>query len=232
MAEVQPMKIIKACTTRWLTHGESTSHIISRFEPILDALDTIVYEKGDAEAKAVRDQLLEPSITLFLLLLAEVLAPVNIFSKYLQTSNLVYLSVTSKLSELFSHLNEIKESLQNHDSLDFTLKFFSKAMPFFKICNQRNDLGRNIKNRPLVPGDDNHHKEMIQEFIDGTASQFIDDLVTEIEEALSKNNLAIVAFNVFNIKTYPSTAERMEQFRILNEHYGETKVDNYDNHQT
>ena len=95
MAEVQPIKVIKACTMRWLMHGEATSHVISRFEPILDALDTIVYEKGYTEAKGVRDQLLEPSITLFLLLLVEVLAPINIFSKYLQTSTLVYLSVTS-----------------------------------------------------------------------------------------------------------------------------------------
>ena len=57
MAEVQPIKIIKACTTRSLTHGEATSCIISRLEPILGAVDTIVYEKGDAETKGVRDQL-------------------------------------------------------------------------------------------------------------------------------------------------------------------------------
>ena len=116
MAEVQLIKVIKACRTRWLTHGEATFRVISRFEPILDALDTKVYEKGDTEAKGVRDQLLEPSITLFLLLLAEVLAPINIPSKYLQTSNLVYLSITLKLSKLLSLLNEIKESLQNHNS--------------------------------------------------------------------------------------------------------------------
>ena len=42
IAEVRPIKIIKACTTRWLTHDEATSHVISRFEPILDALETVV----------------------------------------------------------------------------------------------------------------------------------------------------------------------------------------------
>ena len=179
MAEVQPMKIIKACTT--CEACEATSRVISRFELILDVLDTIVYGKGDAEAKGIRDQLLEPSITLFLLLSAEVLAPIKIFSKYIQPSNLVYLSVTSKLNKLVSSLNEVEKSLQNQDSFDTTLKFFSKTMPILKICNQRNDLGRNIRNRQLVPGDDDHHKEMIQEFINGTACQFIDDLVAEIE---------------------------------------------------
>ena len=70
---------------------------------------------------------------------------------------------------------------------------------------------------------------MIHEFINGTACQFIDDLVTEIEEALSENNPAVVAFNEFNVNTYPSIVERMEQFRVLN---GEIKVDNHDNHET
>ena len=59
-------------------------------------------------------------------------------------------------------------------------------MSFLKKCNQGNDLRRNTKNRWLVPGDDKHYKEMIQEFINGTACQYIDDLVTEIEEALSQ----------------------------------------------
>ena len=54
-----------------------------------------------------------------------------------------------------------------------------------------------------MPGDDNHYKEMIQEFINGTACQYIDDLVTEIEEAFPKNNLALV-----------SIAERMGRFRV------------------
>ena len=39
MTEIQPIKIIKACTKRWLTHREATSHVISRFEPIFDASD-------------------------------------------------------------------------------------------------------------------------------------------------------------------------------------------------
>ena len=76
-------------------------------------------------------------------------------------------------------------------------------MSFLKKCNQGNDSRRNTKNRWLVPGDDNHYKEMIQEFINGTACQYIDDLVTEIEEAFPKNNLALV-----------SIAERMGRFRV------------------
>ena len=53
-------------------------------------------ERGDAEAKGVRDQLLQPEIICMLLLLAEVFSPIN-NSKYLQTSTLLYCDVGAKL---------------------------------------------------------------------------------------------------------------------------------------
>ena len=56
-------------------------------------------ERGDAEAKGVRDQLLQPEIICMLLLLAEVFSPIN-NSKYLQTSTLLYCDVGAKLDLL------------------------------------------------------------------------------------------------------------------------------------
>ena len=49
--DMKPAKILKACVTRWLTHGKSCIRIISRFESLVDALDTIFSQRGDAEAK-------------------------------------------------------------------------------------------------------------------------------------------------------------------------------------
>ena len=66
--DLKPLKITKACVTRWLTHGESCIQVILRFEPLLDALDSIFMERGDAEAKGVRNQLLQPEIICMLLL--------------------------------------------------------------------------------------------------------------------------------------------------------------------
>ena len=67
--DLKPLKITKACVMRWLTHGKSCIQVIVRFEPLLDALDNIFMERGDAEAKGVRDQLLQPEIIRMLLLL-------------------------------------------------------------------------------------------------------------------------------------------------------------------
>ena len=88
--DLKPPKIIKAAVTRWLTHGEACGRVISWFHPLIDALDAVYLDKGDAEAKGVRDILLDPDIICMLLLLAEVLSPINMFSKFLQTVTLIY----------------------------------------------------------------------------------------------------------------------------------------------
>ena len=56
---LKPLKVLKACTTRWLTDSESCIRIISRFHPLIDVSGVIFFERGDAEAKGVRDRLLE-----------------------------------------------------------------------------------------------------------------------------------------------------------------------------
>ena len=53
--ELTPLKIIKACTTRWLTHGETCWRIISRFEPLVDAMNAICNKKRCPNMKRIRD---------------------------------------------------------------------------------------------------------------------------------------------------------------------------------
>ena len=107
------LKVLKACTTRWLTHGESCIRIISRFRPLIDALDVIFFERGDADAKGVRYQLLEPNFLLILLHLAEASNRVDTLLKHLQASTLVYASITTKVNHLIEKLHIIKDSLSD-----------------------------------------------------------------------------------------------------------------------
>ena len=98
--DLKPLKILKACTTRWLTHGE-TACVISRFKQVITALDALTNEKCDEDAKGIRDQLLLPMSILMLLLLADVLVPINNFCCFLQTRNLncMFLSCHVRVSE-------------------------------------------------------------------------------------------------------------------------------------
>ena len=52
-----PLKILKASTTHWLTHGNTSMRVISRFRPLVAALDTIFTEKKDPEANRIWDPL-------------------------------------------------------------------------------------------------------------------------------------------------------------------------------
>ena len=94
----------------------------------------------DAEAKAVRYQLLEPNLLPFLLL-AEVFNLINILLKYLQTSTLVYASITTKVNHLIEKLHIIKDSLFDPQVADSKQKFFNKAVSFLHISGQRSHLG-------------------------------------------------------------------------------------------
>ena len=116
--------------------------VIVRFKPLIVALDTIFHEKNDPEAKGVRDQLLSPNMILILLLLAELLVPVNKFCKFLQTRNINYSLVMTKFKHVISQLKNIKTYLPHHDVLDSKLKYFKLASEYLKFPAEATDLGR------------------------------------------------------------------------------------------
>ena len=55
----------------------------------MDALDAIYNEKRYPDVKGVRDALLQPQNICMLLLVAELLVPINYFSKFLQAKSLI-----------------------------------------------------------------------------------------------------------------------------------------------
>ena len=63
--------------------------------------------KQYTQKMGIRTQLLEPNNGLFLLLLADLLQPVNRFSMFLQKRNLVFNSVNAKLNQLIENLRYI-----------------------------------------------------------------------------------------------------------------------------
>ena len=76
---LKPLKISKACTTRWLTHGETSASIIGQFKQVIATLDTLTKEKRDEDEKGIKDQMLFLMSILMLLLRAQVFVPINIF---------------------------------------------------------------------------------------------------------------------------------------------------------
>ena len=62
------LKLLKAAPTRWLSHGEATKRLISRFHPLVDALDSLINKDHKPETIGIRDELLKPDNVLMLLL--------------------------------------------------------------------------------------------------------------------------------------------------------------------
>ena len=146
-SNLKPLKVLKACTTRWLTHGESCIRIISRFHPLIGTLVVVFFEIRDTEAKGVRDQLFEPNLLLIFTTSGRSFKLINILSNYLQRSTLVYASITAKVNHLIEKLHIIKDSLSDPQVADSKLKFFNKAVSFLHISGQRNHLGHELCGR-------------------------------------------------------------------------------------
>ena len=94
------VKLLKAVPTRWLSHGDALQRLVSRFEPLVNCLDTLITDSRAPDVKGVRDELLELNTILMLLLLADVLVHVNWFSRYLQTCNLIFATLARKFGKL------------------------------------------------------------------------------------------------------------------------------------
>ena len=58
------LKLLKAAPTRWLSDGEASKRLVSRFESLVDALDTLISGKAAPDIKGIRDELLEPNTIL------------------------------------------------------------------------------------------------------------------------------------------------------------------------
>ena len=100
----EPIKMLKAVTTRWLTHGQAAVRVVERYKSIIAACDTIYFERGDCEFKGVLDQLLKKHVMLMLLCIADLLKPINIFCKQLQLCGFQFTSVSSCVQTLISKL--------------------------------------------------------------------------------------------------------------------------------
>ena len=134
-------KILKSCATQWLTQSKTSIRVITQLKALVAALDAIYQDKKYQEAKGICNILLTPDIILMLLLLAEVLLPINNFCKFLQTRNLNYSLVMAKYQQVVSKLESIKNELPNHSSIDTNQNYFQFS---------RVNIFSTLKNKPSM----------------------------------------------------------------------------------
>ena len=167
----------------------------------------------------MRDALLLPANISMLLLVAEVLVPINYFSKFLQTKSLSYASVKSKLEKLIVNIETIKQSLNDYDAIDSSLTHFNKIIQFLTISTERMELSRNLRDSVFANAED--LKTQVNHFLHTVGYNFVDSLLVEINKALEEADI-LVAYDVFNPDNYKreSLLYWEEKFTVLANHYG------------
>ena len=78
------MKILKAATTRWLTHGQASKRELDRFEEILTTLDSICEDTFEPELRCYRADMMEHVNMFTFCLVTNILGIINFFSLVLQ----------------------------------------------------------------------------------------------------------------------------------------------------
>ena len=227
--DLKLLKILKACTTRWLAHGETSARVISRYKQVIAALDALTNEKGDEDAKGIRDQLLSPTSILMLLLLAEVLVPINSFCCFLQTRNSNYSLIMSKFQRVVTKLEKIKMNLQNHDAIDVNLYFYL-ANDLLKFSEISMSKAKSLRSR-----DDQHSPtdQTIIRFITEVGEPFVKDLIIEIEDAMKETSPVLSGFDLFNPDAVDKSKQnRMDLLKTLCDHYGTSINDSYEGQTT
>ena len=193
----------------------------------MDALDATYNEKRCPDVKGVRDALLQPQNICILLLVAELQASINYFSKFLQTRSLNYSSIKNKLGSVTERLKLIQEGLEDNDAIDSSLVHFHKVVKFLTISAEGIKLARPLCNRVLV--NINEIKVKVNNFLYGIGYNFVERLLEEVNKALEEASDVLIDYEMFN----PDNDQRKsmlyckEQFSVLANHYGNEIFDEY-----
>ena len=162
----------------------------------MNALDAIYNEKRCPDVKGVRDALLQPQNICMLLLVAELLVPINYFSKFFQTRCLNYSSITNKLGCIIESLQLIQEGLEDYDAIDSSLVHFHKVVKFYAISAERMEMASPFRNRVLV--NVNKIKVKANNLLYEIGYDFLQRLLEEVNKALEEASDVLIAYDVFS----------------------------------
>lgn len=190
---LKPLTLIRAATTRWLSHLTACTRFSDRFVQVLDVLDDIYNEKKDPEIYGIRAGLLQKPLVVMILLLCDVLRPLHILSQYLLRSDVNFTYLPFHVKQTTEQLHSLIDSLKNNDE---STKF-SKAGTFFNEILDRTNLA--MRRRGFVDITPQH-------FLERTGIPFIYKLIAEVEDAFVCSPV-LKAFGSLDIRNLPDSIQ-------------------------
>ena len=219
------LKILKACTTRWLSHGTACKRVLERFEELLITLDNLIEQSYEAEIRGYRAMLSSHRCIFTVCLLADVLTIINIFSLFIQKEGRKFTDIKIMLQQTTNKMQMMIELPTNKhfaDILDGS--FNAQADEFVKIlCDYECSITttRHTGNQTTI---EEYHLKY--------GRPMLKCLIEEINEAFQTNDFPVLdAFHAIDPRYFHKIAEssRGTLLDTLYDWYGKNKVDVFEN---
>ena len=222
----RPLVLVKASMTRWLSHLHASVRFIDRYEALLDTLDSLYAESKQPEVFGIRHFTTRRDVVAMILLLCDVLRPVNFLSLYLQEDQVNFTHLDSRVKQTLDDLHQLVAKYQAANYADTD---FSKCPDIFGIIDDRTDLAQRRRNAVDV-------NYTPAEFLQTVGVPFIYGLIAEIEDAFHTIPL-INAFGVLDPRNLPDDISDLADYghfaiKKLSEVYGKPAEDTFDGHHT
>lgn len=190
--------LFRAAATRWLSHGDACIRFVDRYSECLDTLDAIYAAKHEPEVNGVRIAITNRNTVLMILLLCDVLRPVNTLSEFLQMADINFMDVDPKVRACTNELEELKAKIATRQD---TALYFSKCDRILDEIMDRTDLRRRHRGENFLEPD---------QFIEQKAVPFINGLIGEIMDAFICNPV-FRAFMALDPRHLPDQVEELHE---------------------
>ena len=89
----KPLKILKATTTRQLTHSKSSECVFECFRELLLTLDQICTDTNESEARGYQRMIMEHKLIFYFCLMTDIMSVINILLLALQKQTVLFVDI-------------------------------------------------------------------------------------------------------------------------------------------
>ena len=223
----KPLKILKAATTRWLTHGKSSERVLECFRELSFTLDQICTDTNESEARGNRRMIMEHKLIFCLCFMTDIMSIINKLSLTLQKQAVLFVDINHYVAITLAQLHQLMKT----DNPEAFSQILSPKQSYYGEYQIFLDIISNFRKAKIQFQSD--AGEIHISNFHNTAKPLIEVLVKEIEQAFDVVDFPVLdAFHPFhprNVPDKPLPSFGQEEAEIIFKHYGNSKVDILEN---
>lgn len=195
-----PLIINRAATTRWMSHLKACERVMQRYIALLDCLDSLYEAKKEPEVFGIRQHLVRKDIVCTILLLCDILKPLDLLNLYLQEDEVNFTILLEKVRNCIHSLEDLIEKYRNEN---YESTAFEQCQEIFSEIDERTPLARRMRR--------NDGQLTSAEYVTQTGIPIIYSLMNEIDDAFHSTPV-LKAFGFLDPRNLPLEAEEMANY--------------------